>query len=172
MPSDKASGYATSDPLLGEYASKILYSVEMTDATGSSGKAAHGRTMGRLRLEPWEVRAARRLLSGELANDPMKPRELLFFEAAALRLRIDEEAQALKGGSAESPVADVSEEKLAVAGLCLVRAQDMDRKFRAAIEEAAATAPPEKINELHRSRFRLLRGFSGLWLLHNLKVGI
>lgn len=172
-PGERTSGHLTGDPLIGEQASKVLYSVEMIDAGGAPGKAAYGKAMGRLRLEPWEVRAARRLLNGELVNDPLRAREILFFEAAALRLRIDEEAQSLRGNSPDAPLApDASEEKLAEAGLCLVRAQDMDRRFRAAIEEAAGNSPPEKLNELQRSRFRLLRAFSGLWLLHNLRAGI
>jgi hypothetical protein len=53
---------------------------------------------------------------------------------------------------------------------CLVRAQDLDRRFRQALEAVGAAGPPEELNELTRSRFRLLRAFSGLWLLHNARV--
>ncbi len=170
---DRSRAVLTTDALLGEQASKILYSVELIDSGTGSGKAAYHRSLGRLRLEPWEVRAARRISSGEISADEIsKSKELLFFEAAALRTRIDEEAQAIKGGPNEGLAATVTDEKLAECARCLMRAQEVDRRFRMAIEEATGYAPPEKLNELHRSRFRLLRAFSGLWLLHNLRVGV
>jgi hypothetical protein len=56
------------------------------------------------------------------------------------------------------------------AGECLVRAQDVDRRFRQALEAVGSGGPQEHLNELTRSRFRLLRAFSGLWLLHNARV--
>ena len=51
------------DPLLGDVASKILYSVDMLQTGAGSGQAAYGSSLSRLRLEPWEVRAARRIQS-------------------------------------------------------------------------------------------------------------
>jgi len=51
-----------------------------------------------------------------------------------------------------------------------VKAQDLDRRFRQALEALGPDGAPERLNELTRSRFRLLRAFSGLWLLHNARV--
>lgn len=157
------------DPLVGEWARKILYSVELIDDGTGSGKAAWGGALSGLRLEPWEVRAARLVHGGELPTDEgARRRDLLFVEAAALRLRIDDEARWFRTSAAAEPEGgEEAEQRLWRCGTCLVRAQEVDRRFRTAIEDAALAAPPEQLNELHRSRFRLLRGFSGLWLIHN-----
>lgn len=156
-----------SDGLLGESASKILYSVDMLRGGAGSGQAAYGASLSRFRLEPWEVRSARRIQSEEsnpgtedAAND------VLYVEGAALRLLVDDIAQRLKAPSGDP--ADGGD--LDKAGECLVRAQDLDRRFRQALEATGPEGLPERLNELTRSRFRLLRAFSGLWLLHNARV--
>ncbi len=159
------------DPLLGNDASKILYSVDMLQAGTGSGKAAYGGALARFRLEPWEVRAARRIQSAEPATDAEAASiDVLFLEGAALRLKIDDTAQVMKAlamdASPEAADAGVVDQ----AGECLVRAQDLDRRFRQALEAVGPGGLPERLNELTRSRFRLLRAFSGLWLLHNARV--
>lgn len=163
----------TTDPLTGDTASRILYSVELIDDGSGTGKAAYGKTLSRFRLEPWEVRSTRRFLRGEPApDDAQRTRDALFFEAATLRVKIEDEAQWLRAVPTEQEVAGELADRLRTCGLCLVRAQELDRRFRMALEEAAATAPPERVNEIHRSRFRLLRSFSGLWLLHNVRASL
>lgn len=159
------------DPLLGEIASKVLYSVDLLQAGTGSGQAAYGSTLSRFRLEPWEVRSARRLQSGEAARDAdSAATETLFLEAASLRIRVDEVAQELKGSPA-SPGDTPEPPIFGVATECLVRSQELDRRFRQALEALGPDGPPESLNELTRSRFRLLRAFSGLWLLHNARLG-
>ena len=156
-----------SDSLLGESASKILYSVDMLRGGAGSGQAAYGASLSRFRLEPWEVRSARRIQSEEpssSAEDAVN--DFLYLEGAALRLMVDDIAQRLKAPSGDP--ADAGD--LAKAGECLGRAQDLDRRFRQALEATGPVGPPERLNELTRSRFRLLRAFSGLWLLHNARV--
>ena len=161
-----------SDPLVGESALQILASVELAEVGTGSGKAARVGALASLRLEPWEVRTARRVVAGELPSSQAALRQdVLFFEAAALRLRIDEEARWFRSAPASEPGRSQSEEeRLSRCGTCLVRAQELDRRFRAVLEIAAVSGPPERLNELHRSRFRLLRAFSGLWLIHNQRV--
>lgn len=157
-----------SESLLGENASKILYSVDMLRGGAGSGQAAYGAALARFRLEPWEVRAARRIQSEEEAvsgsedavNDP------LYLEGAALRVTVDDLAQRLKAPSGHP----ADEGDMGKAGECLGRAQDLDRRFRQALELTGPAGPSERLNELTRSRFRLLRSFSGLWLLHNTRV--
>lgn len=159
------------DPLVGEIASKVLYAVDLLQTGTGSGQAAYGSALSRFRLEPWEVRSARRLQSGEAARDAESgANEALFLEAAALRIRIDEIAQELKGSPA-SPEDNPEPPIFGVATECLVRSQELDRRFRQALEALGPGGPPESLNELTRSRFRLLRAFSGLWLLHNARVG-
>ncbi len=155
-----------SDPIAGEHAAKILYSVEMvTEGTGS-GHAAFTAALARLRLEPWEVRAARRLQENDYPpGREAIARDLLFLEGAALRIRIDEQAVALKDLTSEPQV-----EVLNSCARALVKAQELDRRFRQGIESSEDV--PERLNELNRSRFRLLRSFAGLWLLHNARTVI
>ncbi len=156
-----------SDSLLGEGASKILYSVEMLRVGTGSGQAAYGASLSRFRLEPWEVRAARQIQSEEPASGlEDSVTDFLYLEGAALRLVVDDIAQRLRAPSGEPALAG----DLDKAGECLVRAQDLDRRFRQALEATGPAGPPERLNELTRSRFRLLRAFSGLWLLHNARV--
>lgn len=155
------------DGLIGESASKILYSVDMLRAGTGSGQAAYGSTLSRFRLEPWEVRSARQIQSEEPVSGAEDPStDLLYLEAASLRQVVDELAQRLKvssGGPAQAGDLEKASE-------CLVRAQDLDRRFRQALEAIGQGGAPERLNELTRSRFRLLRAFSGLWLLHNARV--
>lgn len=156
-----------SDGLLGEAASKILYSVEMLRVGTGSGQAAYGTSLSRFRLEPWEVRAARQIQSEEPdAGLEDSVTDFLYLEGAALRLVVDDIAQRLRTSSGEP----VQAGDLDKAGECLVRAQDLDRRFRQALEATGPGGSPERLNELTRSRFRLLRAFSGLWLLHNARV--
>jgi hypothetical protein len=143
----------------------------MLQAGAGSGQAAYGTKLARFRLEPWEVRSARRLQSGEvLADGESAASELLYLEGAALRLKVDDIAQVLKAPSPGAALPEVDESVLSDAGECLVRAQDLDRRFRQALEAEGQGGLPERLNELTRSRFRLLRAFSGLWLLHNARV--
>ncbi|HKC26006.1 MAG TPA: hypothetical protein VKF32_14765 [Thermoanaerobaculia bacterium] len=152
------------DPLTADVASKVLSSV---DPDGPSGTGARG--FARFRLEPWEVSAARRILSGAVSGDSDRARDLLFFESALVRIRIDEEAQQLRGNDAPAGANGAIASRLASAGLCLTRAQDLDRRFRGEMESVAREASPDRMKEVNRSRFRLLRSFAGLWLLHDSK---
>ncbi len=155
------------DELTEEETSKILFSVEsIADGTGS-GKAASSKVLAPFRLEPWEVRAVNRILESQGSSAGEAPRDRLFLDAAALRLRIDEEARFLRDPHVDQEPKAEMERRLSDAGRCLTRAQELDRAFRRELEEASGAEESERLNELHRSRFRLLRGFSGLWLLHN-----
>jgi hypothetical protein len=149
------------DALTSDVAHRVLSSVELAD--GPNGTGARG--VARFRLEPWELRAARRILKDAAATDAERPRDLLFFESALVRIRIDEEAQQLRSADGANGALP---QRLASSALCLARAQDLDRRFRIEIESISRTAP-ERLKEVNRSRFRLLRSFSGLWLLHDTK---
>ncbi|MEO6325513.1 MAG: hypothetical protein ABIT01_04270 [Thermoanaerobaculia bacterium] len=161
-----------SDPLTDQFAHKVLYTIELIeDGTGSNRKV-YDTNLSRLRLESWELRAARNVLRREFAAEPQaRAREVLFFDAAVLRLKIDSEARALRVLEKEPEDESGMAARLNECGLCLIRAQELDRRFRFALE-ASLEAPAARRNELNRSRFRLLRGFAGLWLLHNTYAGI
>ena len=163
----RAMPAVAADALLKEAVSKILYSVDMLQTGAGSGQAAYGTSLSRLRLEPWEVRASRRVQAQEGSpGSEAALGDVLFLEGAALRLKIDELAQIMKPPATDAGRAGLLEE----AAECLVRAQDLDRRFRQSLEAVGTAGPAERLNELTRSRFRLLRAFSGLWLLHNARV--
>src|SRR5262249_26773079 len=134
------------DPLTADVASRVLSSVEVSDGPNGTG----GRGISRFRLEPWEVLAARRILTTPAAGGQERLRDLLFFESALVRIRIDEEAQQLRS----SDGGDTLAARLAESAHCLARAQDLDRRFRAEIDSMGKE--PERVKEVNRSRFRLL----------------
>jgi hypothetical protein len=140
------------------------------DLIGPGARAADeegGAALKNLKLEPWEVHAALRVVRrrDELTG-PIQPNERLFFNAAALRLRMDEEAQKLRILVEDRGEQSASDETLAPSANCLVRAREIDAHFRRALR-SAADRPATAQKELTRSRFRHLRAFAGLWLLFN-----
>ena len=118
------------------------------------------------RLENWEVRSALRVYraSREEGLEPITTHERLFFNAAVLRLRMDEEARKLRDLVKEVGESSASDATLAASGKCLVRAREIDRLFREALYVAESGTPVWK--QITRSRFRHLRAFAGLWLLY------
>ena len=168
VPAVDASWRAEEDPLTLSAATRILHSADLAGGGAVPGRPVSGETVQRLRLEPWEFQAA--LALARLDETPSRgpdPVGRLFFNAAALRLRMDEEAAALRLLVAPPAGAAPARETLRVTASCLVRAQDVDWRFRSALQEADAAGDPERHLQLTRSRFRHLRAYTGLWLLHN-----
>lgn len=133
---------------------RILAAVEMGDGTNPG--------LRRLGLEPSELRTARRVVAS--AGHPSSERDAILLEAAALRIKADEEAGRWRAAQESGPVGeglihDVRE--------TLALASETDRRFARLIQEAAEDSQPEEMNSLIRTRFRLLHSFSGLWLLHD-----
>ena len=96
--------------------------------------------------------------------EPPAARDRLFFNAAVLRQKMDEEAQKLRDLVGEVGESSASESTLAPTSKCLARAREIDGLFRQALA-AAESEGIEPWNHLTRSRFRHLRAFAGLWLL-------
>jgi len=118
-----------------------------------------------LRLEPWEASAYQKLLDRAPADSDDDSQELwlLYVRAAALRIRIDEEAT-IFATAAEAGVR-LDGELLTRAKKSLDIAKDLDAQFSDLLQDAAAQPDRLNLRHLYRSRFRLLRGFSGLWLI-------
>jgi hypothetical protein len=116
------------------------------------------------RLEGWEVRSTLRILGKGQDGKPAAARDRLFFNAAVLRQKMDEEAHKLRDLVGEVGESSASEHTLAPTGTCLARAREIDGQFREALV-AAESEGIESWNHLTRSRFRHLRTFAGLWLL-------
>ncbi|MEW6337876.1 MAG: hypothetical protein AB1625_10820 [Acidobacteriota bacterium] len=159
------------DPLLAEYASKISFAVELAGLDRPAHEAVHSNELASLRLEPWEVEACRRSLTGNVrVGTLLAERDRLLLDAAALRVRMDEEAREIdrlqRRGS--DRLGDVLER----ATQSLQRATELERRFQWFIDDALYRGDTKPLEGLYRSRFRLLRAHSGLWLIHNERGGV
>ena len=150
---------AETDRLTSEAARRVFASVDLVGSGPPSGVAEYGT-----RLEGWEVRSALRLLRKGKDVETASAEDRLFFNAAALRQKMDEEAQKLRDLVGEVGDSSASEHTLAPTSKCLARAREIDGLFREALV-AAESEGGEPWNHLTRSRFRHLRAFAGLWLL-------
>jgi hypothetical protein len=167
-PAAEASWKAEADPLTSSAASKILHSADLAGFGVSPGRASASEALQGLRLEPWEVQAALELARrDETPSRPEDPVGRLLFNAASLRLRMDEEACDLRGLVAPGGSASPEPARLEAAGACLSRAQEIDWLFRSSLAETEARRDTERHLQLTRSRFRHLRAYTGLWLLQN-----
>lgn len=153
------------DPLLSQHLARIFDTLELVEEGTATGRQLYAKQLMDLRLEPWEISAVRKLLMGEAPDDP-HTLELfrLFVSAAALRNRMDEEARELlrASDSKEDP-----REILARTVRSLERAREYDERFQWYLDEALYSGLGEELAELYRSKFRLVRSLSGLWLLYN-----
>lgn len=120
-----------------------------------------------LRLEPWEVAAYEKLFGRRDAESEDDTEELwtLHVRAAALRVKVDEEATIL----ATAIAAGVHPESALFtrAKQSLDLAKELDALFADFLQEAVYYSNRQILHQLYRSRFRLLRGFSGLWLIYD-----
>ncbi|HSB37189.1 MAG TPA: hypothetical protein VLH41_09935, partial [Thermoanaerobaculia bacterium] len=166
-PTPASSWRAESDPLTTAVAARILHAADLVGDGIGPGRAATSEPLANFKLEPWEVRAALDVVKHARApgNAP-DPVTRLLVNAAALRIRMDEEARQLRGGL-EGDHTAVPPADLAAAAACLARSQELDWLFRAALLEAEEAGNAERHLQLTRSRFRHLRAFAGLWLLQN-----
>ncbi len=114
-----------------------------------------------LRLETWEVEAYRSLYegtrrgSGDLA--------LLFLRAAALRMKVEEEA----GKLVAAEKGNVDDDLLAAVSESLDRSKAYDNAFKEFLQDGLTNTDPADVHKVYRSRVRLMRGFSGLWLIYD-----
>ncbi len=140
------------------YMDRILGAVELYD-DGSGPLRTDVEGLGNLRLEPWELKAARRAVTagGDAASD----RDRALLRAVALRLKAEEETEAIRAAAGASP--DI----LRAARATLGRAPLLDAALSAVIDEAEAVSFSEEIRAWTRTRFRLLRATSDLWLMQD-----
>lgn len=167
--SDRISRQFGDDPLLHRF---LLWIASLLDTIGPSLSAERiaGSTAARgLRMETWEV-AAYQKLYGMTLRDPEESDDLLVLlvTAAALRMKIDKEATAIASVPAGAPVDNAL---FSAAKASLDRAKALDARFAALLQDPTFYDTPRMLRQLYRSRFRLLRGFSGLWLIYDQRLG-
>jgi len=149
------SRFGRGEPLL-EYLVRIGAAID-------SGK----EQAAQLRLEPWELAAYEKLFGRREPESEEDNEELwiLHVRAAALRIKVDEEATIM----ATAIAASVHPEPLLLARAkqSLDLAKELDALFADLLQEAVYYTNRQILHQLYRSRFRLLRGFSGLWLIYD-----
>jgi hypothetical protein len=153
------------DPLLADYTSKIAFALDMVGRDRNPAETVHAKELASLRLEPCEIEAFRRIVDGQSpAGTLIGERDRLYLQTAALRVRIDEEAREID--RLKSRDRELLQGALERAAQTLQRGRD-GRRFHWFIDDALYRGDTENLDPLHRTRFRLLRAYSGLWLLHN-----
>jgi hypothetical protein len=167
--SDRISRLFGDDPLLHRH---LLWIASLLDTIGPSLSAERiaGSAAARgLRMETWEV-AAYQKLYGMTLRDSVESDDLLILlvTAAALRMKIDKEATTIAAVPAGSPIDNAL---YSSAKASLDRAKALDARFAALLQDPTFYDTPRMLRQLYRSRFRLLRGFSGLWLIYDQRLG-
>lgn len=156
------------DPLLEPQLTRIVAALGPFEPRIPVEKIAADPAVDPLRLEPWEITAFQRLFSPDTTSPENEDLLQLYLRAAALRIKIDHEAQALSAVPHNSqPPADL----LHGVKASLDRAKDLDLQFKESLQEGMSLSNSRALHRLYRSRLRLLRGFSGLWLIYDLRAG-
>ncbi len=156
------------DPLLHRELLRLAGAMAAVPADLIPEEAVELPSIRELRLEPWEIAAWQKLYdrrSPDGGEDDTEELWTVFIRGAALRLKIDEEASNLAASRGAALPADP--ELLEHARASLDLAKQLDGLFNGFLHEAVYASSGRVLHQLYRSRFRLLRGFSGLWLIYD-----
>ncbi len=159
------------DPLLATALHKIVFALELISWDYGLDQASTAKELYHLKLEPWEIGAYRKLL-GMRDQVGTLPWELqaFFLNSAALRIKMDEEREEISRLK-ESGHAERLNDVLEASAQSLERAKEVDRRFRWFIDDMLFQGDTELLEQVHRSHFRFLNVFSGLWLEHQAAAG-
>ncbi|HWS71130.1 MAG TPA: hypothetical protein VN605_03405 [Thermoanaerobaculia bacterium] len=155
------------EDLLLHFLIRIATAIEAADPLLMADALVESPTVRELRLESWEASAYQKLFDRREPDADEDNDELwmLYLRAAALRVKVDEEATIM--ATAMAAGVRPEDELLAKAKASLDCAKELDEQFGEFLHEAAYYSKPHILHQLYRSRFRLLRGFSGLWLIYD-----
>jgi hypothetical protein len=162
-PAIASAGAKPADSTLDGFVREILTGLEGTDNQAAPKAVALAREIYHLRLEPREVTAFRRL---KVTPDGDPELETFLIEAAALRLRINQEAAEITelldetAVTKDAPVFGRARQTTRVADTYVQR-------FGAFIDLAIQDSNFGEAQQLQLLRMRLIRDYSGLWLLVN-----
>lgn len=158
--------FGPNEPLL-DLLRRIATAIGVVDTSVEPDEMVQLPCARELRLEPWEAAAYQKLFDRRSPEAEEDNEELwgLYLRAAALRLKVDEEATSL--ATAMAAGVRPEPELLARAKKSLDLAKELDEQFGDFLQEAVYYANRRILHQLYRSRFRLLRGFSGLWLIYD-----
>lgn len=170
-PEEVPALVGNADPLLQEFVSKMVFAIELVGRETPVAELLTAKELATLRLEAAEVRACLALMDGSVVPETLPgERDILLVHAAALRLRIDEEAREIERlhHRGSDHLAEILERSTASLG----RAADFDRRFRWFLDDCFFRGVTADLAVLQRSHFRLLRAYAGLWLVHNQRGGV
>jgi hypothetical protein len=155
------------DPHLHRFLVRVASAIDAADQERMPEEIAEVPNIRELRLEPWEIAAYQKLFGrcDAEADEDNEDLWVLYLRAAALRIKVDEEATMLAASTAAGVLAEP--ELLATAKQSLDCGKELDEQFNDFLHEAVYYSNPKILHQLYRSRFRLLRGFSGLWLIYD-----
>jgi len=142
------------------YIDRVLGAVELYDDGTGPLRIDHAG-LENLRLETWELKAARRAVAAGGPAPSDRDRTLL--RAVALRSKAEEETESLRSAAPAAP----SMEMLRAARATLGRVPLIDAALSSVIDEAEAVSSSEEIRSWTRTRFRLLRATADLWLMQD-----
>lgn len=156
------------DSLLASFLARMVAALDPFDRGLAPETIAVQPAVAALRLESWEISAFQKLFSLEPVDSDQEDLLILYLKAAALRMKIDDEAHEL------SQVPRHSQPDPALLGrikASLDRAKELDLQFKDFLQEGVSLSRSRNLHRLYRSRLRLLRGFSGLWLIYDFRAG-
>ena len=142
------------------YLERVLGAVELYD-DGTGPLRTNLAGLENLRLETWELKAARRAVTP--GGPALTDRDRTLLRAVALRLKAEEETELLRSGAPAAPSADAMRAARATLG----RVPLLDAALSSVIDEAEAVSSSEEIRSWTRTRFRLLRATADLWLMQD-----
>lgn len=155
------SPLAAQEDLLGEFYRKLVDALREVDPEVPAERVVVLQEVFPLRIEPREVIAYRRLYGRANCDREL---EQFLLEGAALRMRINEEAQEISGILDETSVTGDS--------IVFARARWTARtadaflwRFHHVLDEAVLAGSVTEGRQLQLLRMRLMRDYSGLWLL-------
>src|SRR5262245_7428721 len=142
------------------YLDRVLGAVELYD-DGAGPLRTDLAGLENLRLETWELKAARRAVAE--GGPALTERDRTLIRAVALRLKAEEETERLRAAAPSAP----SLELLRAARATLGRVPLLDAALSSVVDEAEAVSSSEEIRSWTRTRFRLLRATADLWLMQD-----
>jgi len=161
LPKNEPTGVPASSSLLERYLGELVAELEATDPRAGPKEAALSRELYHLRLEAREVQAYRRLY---VAAEGDADLERFVLEAAALRQRVLAEANEISSildetlVTREAPIFEKARQTIQLA-------EQFTSRFGERIDEAVKGGNFGDAQQLQLLRMRLIRDYSGLWLL-------
>lgn len=160
-PRPAALAPETADGAVREMYDRLVEALEQVSQTASARAVALSPELYALRLEPREVVAFRRLRAEEPCDREL---ERFLLEAAAVRARLNEQAEELQGVLDETSTTGESPAHYEARGT-LRHGSAYLARFEHFRQQIVLGGKPRDAQQLEILRMRLMRDYAGLWLL-------